>query len=135
VDLIVALVEPLAGGIELGDMVPHPGAERQDGFRYRVAELGQGVFNLRPVSAGCGSTGRRSATATRPWIPTTNMDVDAVAQLHSETERIGVDIHTGVEIQRIEPTVDRLRVIYKEGDSERALEADRVIGKAILSAH
>jgi glutathione reductase (NADPH) len=63
------------------------------------------------------------------------MDVDAVAQLHSETERIGVDIHTGVEIQRIEPTVDRLRVIYKEGDSERALEADRVIGKAILSAH
>jgi glutathione reductase (NADPH) len=29
----------------------------------------------------------------------TNMDADAVAQLHSETERIGVTIYTGVEIQ------------------------------------
>src|SRR5215471_12952900 len=27
----------------------------------------------------------------------TNMDADAVAQLHSETERIGVTIHTGIE--------------------------------------
>src|SRR6476619_1468090 len=30
-----------------------------------------------------------------------NMDADAVAQLRSETERIGVAIHAGVEIQRI----------------------------------
>ena len=60
----------------------------------------------------------------------TNMDADAVAQLHSETERIGVDIHTGVEIQRIERTGDRLRVIYREGGSERALEADRVVNGA-----
>ena len=60
----------------------------------------------------------------------TNMDADAVAQLHSETERIGVDIHTAVEIQRIERTRDRLRVIYREGGSERALEADRVVNGA-----
>jgi len=60
----------------------------------------------------------------------TNMDADAVAQLHSETERIGVDIHTGVEIQQIERTGDRLRVIYREGGSERALEADRVVNGA-----
>jgi len=60
----------------------------------------------------------------------TNMDADAVAQLHSETERIGVDIHTAVEIQRIERTRDRLRVIYREGSSERALEADRVVNGA-----
>ena len=39
----------------------------------------------------------------------TNMDADAVAQLHSETERIGVAIHTVVEIQRIERAGDRLR--------------------------
>jgi glutathione reductase (NADPH) len=60
----------------------------------------------------------------------TSMDADAVAQLHSETERIGVVIHTGVEIQRIERTGDRLRVIYREGGSERALEADRVVNGA-----
>jgi len=47
----------------------------------------------------------------------TNMDADAVAQLHSET-------------QRIERTGDRLRVIYREGGSERALEADRVVNGA-----
>ena len=44
-----------------------------------------------------------------------NMDADAVAQLRSETERIGVALHAGVEIQRIEQVGDRLRVIYQEG--------------------
>jgi glutathione reductase (NADPH) len=60
----------------------------------------------------------------------TNMDADAVAQLHSETERIGVVVHTGVEIQRIDRTGERLRIIYREGGSERALEADRVVNGA-----
>jgi glutathione reductase (NADPH) len=59
-----------------------------------------------------------------------NMDADAVAQLHGETERIGVAIHTGVEIQRIERTEDRLRVIYQEGGAEGAIEADRVVSGA-----
>jgi glutathione reductase (NADPH) len=52
-----------------------------------------------------------------------NMDADAVAQLRSETERIGVAIHAGVEIQRIEQVGDRLRVIYQEGGSERSVAA------------
>ena len=60
----------------------------------------------------------------------TNMDADAVAQLHGETERIGVAIHTGVEIHRIERVGDRLRVTYEEDGSERALEADRVVNGA-----
>ena len=60
----------------------------------------------------------------------TNMDADAVAQLHGETERIGVAIHTGVEVQRIERTGDRLRVVYSEGSSERVVEADRVVNGA-----
>jgi glutathione reductase (NADPH) len=59
-----------------------------------------------------------------------NMDADAVAQLRTETERIGVAIHTGVEIQWIERAGDRLRVIYQEGGSERALEADRIVNGA-----
>jgi len=60
----------------------------------------------------------------------TNMDADAVAQLHSETERIGVTIHTGIEVQRIERDADRLRVIYRKGGSEHAIEADRVVNGA-----
>src|SRR5262252_1941687 len=60
----------------------------------------------------------------------TGMDADAVAQLHSETERIGVAIHTGIEVQRIERAGDRLRVIYREGGSEHAIEADRVVNGA-----
>jgi glutathione reductase (NADPH) len=60
----------------------------------------------------------------------TNMDADAVAQLHSETERIGVTIHTGVEIQYVERAGDRLRVVYTEDGSEHAIEADRVVNGA-----
>jgi glutathione reductase (NADPH) len=60
----------------------------------------------------------------------TNMDADAVAQLRSETERLGVAIHTGVEIQRIERAGGRFRVIYEEAGSERAIEADRVVNGA-----
>jgi glutathione reductase (NADPH) len=59
-----------------------------------------------------------------------NMEADAVAQLHAETERIGVAIHTGVEVRRIERAGDRLRVVYEEGGSERVAEAERVINGA-----
>jgi glutathione reductase (NADPH) len=59
-----------------------------------------------------------------------NMDVDAVAQLRAATERIGIEIHTGVEIQRIERSGDRLRVVYEEGGSEHAVESERVVNGA-----
>ncbi len=59
-----------------------------------------------------------------------NMDADAVAQLHVATERLGVAIHTGVEIQRVEQAGDRLRVVYQEGGSERTVEAERVVNGA-----
>ena len=60
----------------------------------------------------------------------TNMDADAVSQLHSETERIGVTVRTGIEIQRIDRAGDRLRVIYQENGSEHAIDADRVVNGA-----
>ena len=59
-----------------------------------------------------------------------NMDADAVAQLRAATERIGVAIHTGVEIQRIERAGDRLRVVYEAGGSEQTVEAGRVVNGA-----
>jgi glutathione reductase (NADPH) len=36
----------------------------------------------------------------------------------------------GVEVQRIERTGDRLRVVYSEGSGERVVEADRVVNGA-----
>src|SRR5215831_17417509 len=59
-----------------------------------------------------------------------NMDVDAVAQLRTETERIGVAIHTGAEVRRIERAGDRLRVVYEEGGSEHTVEGHRVVNGA-----
>jgi glutathione reductase (NADPH) len=59
-----------------------------------------------------------------------NMDADAVAQLRGETERIGVAIHTGVEVQRVEKVASRLRVVYVEGGSEHSVEAERVVNGA-----
>jgi glutathione reductase (NADPH) len=59
-----------------------------------------------------------------------NMDAEAVAQLHRETERIGVAIHTGVDIQRIERAGDGLRVSFASGGSEREITADRVVNGA-----
>jgi glutathione reductase (NADPH) len=59
-----------------------------------------------------------------------HMDADAVAQLRRETERIGVAIHTGVEVRRIERAGDRLRVVYEEGGSEHVAEAERVVNGA-----
>jgi len=59
-----------------------------------------------------------------------NFDADAVAQLRRETERIGIAIHTGVEVRRIERVGDRLRVVYEEGGSERVAEAERVVNGA-----
>jgi glutathione reductase (NADPH) len=55
-----------------------------------------------------------------------NLDADAVAQLRTETARIGVTIHTGVEVQRIERARDLLRVVYEDG-SERSVEAECVV--------
>jgi glutathione reductase (NADPH) len=59
-----------------------------------------------------------------------NMDADAAAQVRIATERIGVAIHTGVEIRRVERAGDRLRVAYAERGSERVIEADRVVNGA-----
>jgi len=59
-----------------------------------------------------------------------NMDVDAVAQLRTETERIGVAIHTGVEVRRVERAGERLRVVYEEGGSEHTVEGHRVVNGA-----
>jgi len=59
-----------------------------------------------------------------------NMDADAVEQLHKETERIGVTIRTGIEVKHVGRTGDHLRVVYEEGGSERIVESDCVVNGA-----
>ena len=46
------------------------------------------------------------------------MDADAVARLQAESERIGLQISTGVRIERIEATGGRFRVIFTHEGTE-----------------
>jgi glutathione reductase (NADPH) len=118
--------------------LPFPGAElmiTSDDVlseRERPAEVvfvGGGVIALEfsHVYARAGS--RVTILEMLPQL-LGNMDADAVAQLRAETERIGVAIHTGIGVRRIERAADRFRVVYQEGGAERAVAADRVVNGA-----
>lgn len=58
------------------------------------------------------------------------MDADAVARLHTESERIGIRIRTSVRVQRIERRGSRLRVIFIHDGVEQMTEADRIVNGA-----
>lgn len=55
------------------------------------------------------------------------LDHDAVDQLRAETERLGVEVKTSVEVLAIEPEGDQLKVRYRIDGSEKSLVADRVV--------
>jgi pyruvate/2-oxoglutarate dehydrogenase complex dihydrolipoamide dehydrogenase (E3) component len=69
------------------------------------------------VILGGGNAGMGVTVATLEAVPRLlgNMDAEAVMQLH----RIGVAIHTRIEVRRIERAGERLRVVYEESGSER----------------
>ena len=58
------------------------------------------------------------------------MDKDAVAHLTTESERIGIQIKTSVNIQRVEQAGGKLRVVFSQNGVEQMAEADRVINGA-----
>lgn len=58
------------------------------------------------------------------------MDTDAVARLQSESECIGLQIRTGVRIERIETIGGRFRVMFTHDGIEKAAEADWVVNGA-----
>jgi glutathione reductase (NADPH) len=94
-----------------------------------VVFIGGGVIALEFSHVYARAGARVTILEVLPRL-LTNMDADAVAQLHSATERIGVAVHTGVEVQRIGRAGEQFRVVYTEGGSERAIEADRVVNGA-----
>ena len=55
------------------------------------------------------------------------LDSDAVAQLRAESERIGIDIKTSVEVERVEVDGDRLQVHYVHEGQALSVSADRVV--------
>ena len=57
-------------------------------------------------------------------------DADAVARILDETRRLGIDARGGIDVKRIEPAGDRLRVVFEEDGMERTVEADRVVNGA-----
>lgn len=58
------------------------------------------------------------------------LDEDAVNEVVTESRRLGIDARPGVTVRRVERAGERLRVVFEEAGSERALEADRVVNGA-----
>ena len=58
------------------------------------------------------------------------LDEDAVQEVRKESERIGIKVHTGVTVQRVEKAGGRLRTIFEEGGKKHAIESDRVVNGA-----
>jgi glutathione reductase (NADPH) len=57
-------------------------------------------------------------------------EVDAVAAVCRESERIGITLTSGISVRSIERAGDRLKVTYLEDEVEKTVEADRVINGA-----
>ncbi|MGH1345940.1 MAG: dihydrolipoyl dehydrogenase family protein [Nannocystales bacterium] len=58
------------------------------------------------------------------------LDEDAVAALRTETESLGTQIHTGIQVVRIEPENGRLRVHYTLAGEAQSKLVDRVVNGA-----
>ena len=58
------------------------------------------------------------------------LDPDAVTQIRNESERIGITVHTEVEVKELTHTGERLRVRYVHEAREATIDADRVINGA-----
>jgi glutathione reductase (NADPH) len=58
------------------------------------------------------------------------LDADAVEEVRKESERIGIAVHTGVKVKRVEKAGNRLRTVFEQGGKERTVESDRVVNGA-----
>ena len=58
------------------------------------------------------------------------LDADAVEEVRKESERIGIAVHTGVKVKRVETAGNRLRTVFEQDGKERTVESDRVVNGA-----
>lgn len=58
------------------------------------------------------------------------VDQDAVARIRTESEKIGIDIVTGVEVKSVALSGNRLRTVFVHEGREQAVEADRIVNGA-----
>ena len=58
------------------------------------------------------------------------IDADAVDQVRKESERIGIAVHTGVKVKRVERASKRLRTVFEVDGTEMNVESDRVVNGA-----
>lgn len=58
------------------------------------------------------------------------LDADAVDEVRKESERIGIKVHTGVTVKRVEKAGKKLRTVFKAGGKERVIESERVVNGA-----
>jgi glutathione reductase (NADPH) len=58
------------------------------------------------------------------------LDADAVEEIKAESEAIGIAVHTGVKVLRVERADGRLRTVFEANGNEHAIEADRVVNGA-----
>jgi len=58
------------------------------------------------------------------------IESDAVAAIQSESERIGITVHTGVQVKSVYQTGSRISVKAEIDGKERVIEADRIINGA-----
>lgn len=91
-----------------------------------VVFIGGGVIAMEfsHVYARAGS--RVSILEMMPQL-LPRLDADAVAAIRGESERIGIDIKTSVEVEAVEKAGDRLQVHYVHEGKRQVIEADRVV--------
>ncbi len=58
------------------------------------------------------------------------LDADAVEEVRKESERIGIKVHTGINVKRVEKAGARLRTVFESGGKQLTVESDRVVNGA-----
>ena len=58
------------------------------------------------------------------------LDADAVEEVRKESERLGIEVHTGVNVKRVEKARVKLRTTFEKDGKEITLESDRVVNGA-----
>jgi glutathione reductase (NADPH) len=87
--------------------------------------IGGGVIALEfshvYARAGCRVTILEALPRLLP-----RLDADAVAEVHRESERIGIEVRTGVKVEAVERSGTGLEVHFEHEGGKRTLDAERV---------